>query len=108
MDPIDRWLSEPDTAQPSADFADRVMRAVRREAATPAPIELPWGRLAAGLAAALVCLVFSLLAAIGQGASLPDSGSGMSQDAVLLVALLFFTLASSLVVARTALWHTSP
>lgn len=108
MDTIDRWLSEPDPAEPSADFAERVMRAVRREAATPPPIGLPWGRLAAGLAAALLCLVLSLFAAIGKAASLPGAGSGMTQDAAQIVALVFFTLALSLVVARTALWQSSP
>ena len=44
MDDLDRILGSQRDINPSASFASRVMAAVRREAAGPAPIAFPWRR----------------------------------------------------------------
>jgi|GEM_PF-1762471 len=48
---IERILRAEEIMEPSPGFSLRVMESVRREAAVPAPIEFPWQRLLAGIAA---------------------------------------------------------
>ncbi len=95
MDEIDRWFSELGATEPAPDLSARIMRAERREAATPAPIGLPWGRLCVGLAASAACLAMPLLAAVGHGFAF---GAGGAQ----LVALVVLTLGLCQLVARAA------
>jgi hypothetical protein len=56
MDELDRILRE-DEIPPSPAFVGRVMTAVRREAAEPPPIPLPWRRLVVAPALSLVLVV---------------------------------------------------
>jgi hypothetical protein len=49
-EPIEHILSVDDPMEPSPGFAQRVMAAVRQEAATPAPIPFPWRTCSASLA----------------------------------------------------------
>lgn len=70
MDEIDRILSNEPVVRPSAGFQDRVMRAVREEAAAPEPIEFPWRRFLPGAIAGAGLLAVALVAAIA-GAPTP-------------------------------------
>jgi hypothetical protein len=54
---LDRILSTAEDIVPSSGFVNRVMDAVRLEAATPAPIPFPWKWAIAGLASWAVVLV---------------------------------------------------
>lgn len=64
MDDLDRILMSERVVAPSAPFADRVMYAVRREAAVPPEIVFPWRHLAPMLVVCGVALVtaFALFA----------------------------------------------
>src|SRR5258708_3997794 len=48
---LDRILSSEDLLEPSSDFEMDVMAAVRRQAAESSPLQFPWFRFVAGLAA---------------------------------------------------------
>lgn len=54
-DDIDRALREGEIA-PSSGFVSSVMYAVRREAATPPPVEFPWARALPGFVALIIAL----------------------------------------------------
>jgi hypothetical protein len=54
-DDIDRALQEGEIA-PSSGFVSSVMYAVRREAATPPPVEFPWARALPGFIALIIAL----------------------------------------------------
>ena len=56
MDELDRILLADDAPAPRASFSARVMEAVRREAAAPAPIPFPWRRFLPFPAVAAVVL----------------------------------------------------
>jgi hypothetical protein len=62
-DEIDRLLASEDRIAPSSGFASSVMEAVRESAALPPPLPVPWGRLAAGLAACVASAVSGVLLA---------------------------------------------
>lgn len=64
-DELDRLLSEEGGISPSQDFADAVMSAVRREAATPRSLEFPWKPVVFGIASAAL----SIVAGMGLGAA---------------------------------------
>ena len=57
MDELDRILEAQESIEASSGLADSIMRAVRQEAATPAPIHFPWVRLALGMGPALLGIV---------------------------------------------------
>ena len=61
MDDLDRILGSQRDISPSAGFAGRVMAAVRREAAGPAPIAFPWHRVVPLLVVQGAALGFGLL-----------------------------------------------
>ena len=65
-DSLDRILSSEEEVVPSARFVRNVMAAVRREAATPAPISFPWWRVAPGLAICAIGLIAFLVVGVAQ------------------------------------------
>lgn len=64
-DELDRLLSEEGGISPSQDFADAVMSAVRREAATPRSLDFPWKPVVFGIGSAAL----SIAAGMGLGAA---------------------------------------
>lgn len=86
MDEIDRILSREPLVRPTSGFSDRVMRAVREEAAAPPPIEFPWRRFLPGaLAGVSVVLATFLTLSWNLGGAVIDPAS---LDAFLEGALL--------------------
>ena len=73
-DEIERILSTEREMEPSPMFAAKVMGAVRREAAVPAPIAFPWKWAAPGLAAGVAAIALSVM-------ELPSADSAASQAA---------------------------
>jgi hypothetical protein len=68
MDDLDRILGSERGVTPSPTFTDRVMSAVRSEAAGPAPIAFPWRRVAPvlvlwGVALAAAIVLFAIVLA---------------------------------------------
>ena len=58
---IERALRDDRTIRPSAEFASRVMGAVRREALDPGSIAFPWRRALPGMIACCVLTVVALI-----------------------------------------------
>lgn len=58
---IDQILSTQEEILPSSGFSDVVMDAIRREAATPAPIPFPWLRAVPGMIAATILVIQAFL-----------------------------------------------
>ncbi len=77
-DPVDRALLGERRIEPSADFAARVMLAVRAEADRGGGIEFPWSRLAPGLAACAVLTVLGVVAVSLRGTPAPDLAGTMT------------------------------
>lgn len=75
-DEMERILSTEEAIQPSPMFAAKVMGALRREAAVPAPIAFPWKWAAPGLAAGVAAIALSLM-------ELPSQDSAASQVATI-------------------------
>jgi hypothetical protein len=67
-DELDRLLSEEGSISPSPDFADAVMSAVRREAATPRSIGFPWKPVVFAMASAAL----PILAGVGLETAAPS------------------------------------
>ena len=61
---FDRILSSEEPIVPSSGFANAVMQAVRREAATPPPISFPWKWALPGLGLTGLLVVVILLAPV--------------------------------------------
>lgn len=97
MDDFDRILSSEPVVRPSAAFRDRVMGAVRLEAATPPPIEFPWRRFLPGTLAGVGVMVVALVL-LSRGVE-----AGGAVDPGELVGLLDSGLARELGVALLAL-----
>jgi hypothetical protein len=57
---IERALREDTTIEPSADFASRVMREVRREAHDAGAIGFPWSRVVPGLVVSLILVAVAV------------------------------------------------
>jgi hypothetical protein len=60
-DEMERILSTEREIRPSRMFAAKVMAAVRREAAVPAPIAFPWKWAAPGLAAGVAAIALGAM-----------------------------------------------
>lgn len=81
---IDRILSEEGIVRPSSDFAARVMRQVRSEAASPEPIEFPWRRFLPGMLTSLSLVIGTFMvmgwlnAGAGGDGTDPAPASGMA------------------------------
>src|SRR5688500_15691605 len=86
-DEIERALRTVEPIEPSADFVERVMGAVRRAEDAPPPLAFPWRRLAAGTCALFACGVLAAAAlawsSSAQGPSAVDlarlAGLGVAQ-----------------------------
>jgi hypothetical protein len=78
MDELDRILGSEESLQPSSGLADEVMKAIRREAETPAPLKFPWIRFIPGVAGGVTLVVTGIILMILHG--LPQgSGPGLEQ-----------------------------
>ncbi|MEM7582594.1 MAG: hypothetical protein AAF560_04380 [Acidobacteriota bacterium] len=112
IDELDRILTSEEELQPMTGFSVRVMRAVREEAATPAPIPFPWERFLPGvlLNAGLLlgAAVWLLLASWGSASSqtIPTEWFSNPQARGLLWATL--TVAGTGLLAWTATRWASP
>ena len=74
MDELDRILTDDPEIQPTIGFSTRVMRAVREEAESMAPIAFPWARFLPGLCVSLVLLATAVVGWFSEAASsLPPS-----------------------------------
>lgn len=69
---IERILRADDHLEPSPGFSLRVMAAVRREAATPAPIPFPWRRFVAGIAVCGALIAAGAVTLARSAAELPQ------------------------------------
>ena len=86
---LERILREDDTIEPSSGFADRVMRAVRDDAADLGPIGFPWSRVVPGLALCAVAVVVGIFAVVGAGPAAP--APGFAREAMTLLSRWFPT-----------------
>jgi hypothetical protein len=77
-DLVDRALLEERRIEPSADFAGRVMLAVRLQADGGGGIEFPWSRLVPGLAACVILAVLGVVAISLRGTPSPDLAETMN------------------------------
>jgi hypothetical protein len=83
-DDLDRALREGEIA-PTSGFVSSVMYAVRREAATPAPVEFPWARALPGFAALFIALATCIVQFIRE-ANLAHSSTALTASLVDLLA----------------------
>lgn len=113
MDEIDRILSNEPPLRPSAGFRDRVMNAVREQAATPEPIAFPWRRFLPGALAGALLLIVAVGAAISgvtvepasaeAGFALGDLQTPLLRDlAIAAAALLGCALVAGMAIRTTA------
>jgi hypothetical protein len=65
-DDLDRMLSSDGDIVPSSGFANSVMDAVRREAATPPAIRFPWKRVLPGVIVSVVAFVSAIILGFNQ------------------------------------------
>lgn len=79
---IENAMRAQKTIAPSADFTDRVMRAVRAEADAHSGLEFPWRWLVAGLAACIALIVVGVLTG-ARGLDLGAASTGAMQAVVL-------------------------
>ena len=79
-DLVDRALLEERRIEPSADFAARVMLAVRLQADQRSALAFPWSRLVPGLAACAVLTVLGVVALWLRGSPSPDLVGTMNLD----------------------------
>jgi hypothetical protein len=66
-DDLDRILASEGALIPSAGFADRVMKEIRRVCEATAPLRFPWRRFLAGLVGGGVCTLLSGAVLLAQG-----------------------------------------
>jgi hypothetical protein len=115
-DELDRALRE-ENVVPSSGFVSSVMYAIRRDVATPPPVEFPWARALPGFAALFIALATCIVQFIRE-ANLAHSSTALTASLVDLLAsakpfgggwialILLVTLASCLaaitVVSRRA------
>lgn len=71
MDELDRILATDEPLVPSSHFAERVMEAVRDQAAAPPPLPFPWRRFAVGIAASLAGMASGAVLVAQPGAGVP-------------------------------------
>ncbi len=69
LDELERILTNEPRHEPMIGFSTRVLRRVREEAATPAPIRFPWARLLLGLVPNLLLLLAAVVWVARQPAS---------------------------------------
>ena len=65
-DDLDRMLSSDGDIVPSSGFANSVMDAVRREAATPPAIPFPWKRALPGVIVSVVAFMSAIILGFNQ------------------------------------------
>ncbi len=73
---LERILTSDDELQPMTGFSTRVMRAIREEAAAPAPLAFPWARFLPGfLVNTALLLATATWLLFGPGSSAPATES---------------------------------
>jgi hypothetical protein len=73
---LDQIIAGGERIVPSSGFAESVMNAVRREAATPKPIPFPWLRATPGLVAAAIAITRFVIAFFQQGGNRAPAAVG--------------------------------
>jgi hypothetical protein len=107
MDENRRASEEMEMIEPSPDFAQRVMSAVRREPRAPEPLQFPWRRATLGGAIGVVAALASFAApgvsdAVRGALAVIDTASrAVSQLAFAAVAAVLFL---TLVLVQSTLW----